>query len=99
MQTLSGLTFGVMVQPLAALSQLELNNGLEPLPEINYEDVNGPFRCNRCKGYVNPHFQFTSEGRKANCNLCLYQNDVPPGYFCALNEYGVRNDKEIRNEL
>lgn len=60
MQILSGLTFGVMVQPLAALSQIEIDQGLQSIPTIDHlDDVNGPFRCNRCKAYVNPHFQFT----------------------------------------
>jgi len=32
MQTLSGVTFGVMVQPLAQLTQVEIDNGMTELP-------------------------------------------------------------------
>ena len=99
MQTMSGITFGVMVQPLASFTQVEINNGQTTIPEVSFEDKNLPFRCSRCKAYINPHFQFTSDGKKATCNLCLYVNDVPPAYYCALNEFGVRNDKEHRSEL
>jgi len=60
----------------------------------------GPFRCNRCKAYVNPFFKFTQDGRKATCNLCLYADTEVPGYyFCSLDGHGNRLDVQQRPEL
>ena len=70
MQTQSGIAFGVMVQPLAQPTQYDYSEGYPEVPQIDFLE-DGPFRCSRCKAYVNPCFQFIHEGRKATCNLCL----------------------------
>ncbi|KAF8404084.1 hypothetical protein HHK36_008961 [Tetracentron sinense] len=31
---------------------------------------NGPVRCSRCKGYINPFMKFIDQGRRFICNLC-----------------------------
>ncbi len=31
--------------------------------------------------------------------MCLVENDVPPNYFCQINEFGKRIDRERRPEL
>ena len=33
-------------------------------------EVSAPLRCNRCKAYVNPYFQFDGTRRSVACNLC-----------------------------
>ena len=48
-----------------------------PVIEVSEE---GPFRCHRCKAYVNPNMQFQEGGFKAQCNLCLFVNVVPENY-------------------
>ena len=72
MQTLSGLNLGVMIQPLASLSQIEIDHGAQEPPLVD-NLPEGPFRCARCKAYVNPHFQWSQDGKKATCNLCLFE--------------------------
>lgn len=59
----------------------------------------GPFRCSRCKAYVNPNFTWINDGRKAQCNFCLVENEVPGSYYCVTNEFGKRRDRESRPEL
>lgn len=45
----------------------------EPIPLIdNGED--GPIRCRRCKGYINPGVAFIDGGRRFICNLCKCDN-------------------------
>ena len=62
------------------------------MPLVDFAE-DGPFRCNRCKAYANPHFKFTNDGRKATCNLCLYTDtEVPAYYFCSLDGHGNRLD-------
>ena len=83
-----------MAQP----SQYDYAEGYGELPLVDFLE-DGPLRCTRCKAYVNPGFQFTSDGRKATCNLCLAETEVPAHYYCSLNEYGRRHDREQRPEL
>ena len=68
------------------------------MPFIDYQDE-GPFRCYRCKAYVNPFMQFIEGGTKSICNFCNYTNDVPVNYQSALNEFGQRRDQQQRPEL
>lgn len=85
--------FGFIVQPLAEPVQDE-----EQIALIDYS-VQGPFRCTRCKAYVNPHFVWADGGRVAICNICKMQNKVPTDYYVGTNEFGVRRDKMERYEL
>ena len=54
-------------------------NGNDGIPFIDYGEQ-GPFRCSRCKAYVNPYMKFIENGAKAVCNLCSFTNDVPLNY-------------------
>ena len=85
--------FGVIIQPLAEPTADE-----EGVPIIDYSEQ-GPFRCSRCKTYVNPHFGWTDGGRLAICNICKMQNKVPSEHFAGTNEFGDRRDKLERHEL
>lgn len=87
-----------MIQPLAQPSAQDYAEGTGEVPQIDFGEE-GPFRCQRCKAYVNPGFTWLAEGRKAQCNMCLVENDVPPNYFCQINEFGKRIDRERRPEL
>lgn len=85
----SCVPFGFLVQPLAETTQHEYqyseNQG--ELPYVDYGEE-GPFRCNRCKAYVNPYFIFRDGGQTGECNLCNFVNQVPVTYQSALNEFG-----------
>lgn len=63
------LPFGILTQPLAPLHPLDA-----PVP-VAKTGEEGPVRCTRCKGYINPWCQFTDGGRKFKCNLCEFIND------------------------
>ena len=68
------------------------------IPCIDYGEE-GPFRCQRCKAYINPYMTFSDWGQKVECNLCNFVNLVPVNYQSALNEFGQRRDKQSRLEL
>ena len=87
-----------MIQPLAQPSQYDYAEGTGEVPVVDFGE-DGPFRCQRCKAYVNPNFSWLQDGRKAQCNMCLFENDVPPNYVCQINEFGKRLDRERRPEL
>ena len=38
--------------------------------EVCVVELTAPLRCPRCKGYINPYFQFDGTRRSATCNLC-----------------------------
>lgn len=61
------------------MTPVEYANEVQDIPFVDYGEE-GPFRCYRCKAYVNPYMQFTEGGQKAMCNLCNYINDVPVNY-------------------
>jgi protein transport protein SEC24 len=68
-QKQSNVPFGFLVHPLAEPSQQDAFNAIADLPVIDYEN-DGPFRCYRCKAYVNPNMVFIEGGTKASCNMC-----------------------------
>ncbi|KAI9263361.1 hypothetical protein BDA99DRAFT_65660 [Phascolomyces articulosus] len=90
----SHLPFGLAVQPLADLHPED-----EPIPVAIATNPDGPVRCTRCKGYINPACRFTDAGRKFTCNLCGFNNDVPEDYFSHLDMSGQRMDLDQRPEL
>lgn len=65
----SHLPMALVVQPLAKLRHDE-----DPIPVIEMQKE-GPVRCRRCKGYLNPWCVFTDGGRKFVCNLCGFDSD------------------------
>lgn len=46
--------------------------------KVNVVDVVAPLRCNRCKAYVNPYFQFDGTHRASTCNLCGLRSNIDP---------------------
>ncbi|KAJ3293514.1 COPII coat Sec23p-Sfb3p heterodimer component [Borealophlyctis nickersoniae] len=91
---LAAVPLGVIIQPLAELAREE-----EPLETVDFGE-SGPIRCTRCKAYINPFFIFIEGGRKFRCNLCSYENEVPPEMFMNLDMMsGRRLDYDRRPEL
>ncbi|KAG0300638.1 COPII coat Sec23p-Sfb3p heterodimer component [Dissophora globulifera] len=89
----SQLPLGLVIQPLAKLRADEA-----PIETVDFGDV-GPARCRRCKAYINPYMVFTNGGQKFVCNLCLFENEIDPNYFCNLDMNGRRVDLDQRPEL
>ncbi|WZH42480.1 COPII-coated vesicle component SEC24 [Fusarium acuminatum] len=89
----TGLSLGLMLQPLAPLQA-----GESEIPVLDFGEP-GPPRCRRCRAYMNPFMMFRSGGNKFVCNLCSYPNDTPAEYFSATNPQGVRVDRDSRPEL
>ncbi|KAI9308966.1 Sec23/Sec24 trunk domain-containing protein [Cunninghamella echinulata] len=87
------IPFGVIVQPLAKLHAHD-----DPVLLASTSE-DGPIRCSRCKGYINPWCNFIDGGRKFICNLCGFDNDVPSDYFGPLDMSGKRMDTDQRPEL
>jgi protein transport protein SEC24 len=61
------------------MTPLEYAKEVPDIPYIDYGEE-GPFRCYRCKAYVNPYMTFVEGGIKSVCNLCSYINEVPINY-------------------
>ncbi|KAF9382274.1 COPII coat Sec23p-Sfb3p heterodimer component [Mortierella sp. AD011] len=89
----SQLPMGLVIQPLAQLRADE-----EPIETVDFGDA-GPARCRRCNAYINPYMIFTNGGQRFVCNMCLFENEVEPGYFCNLDMSGRRCDLNQRPEL
>ncbi|KNC80263.1 hypothetical protein SARC_07373 [Sphaeroforma arctica JP610] len=89
----SRLPLVAVVQPLAEVLPGEL-----PTPLVDM-GTDGPIRCRRCHAYINPFVQFVDGGRRYNCNLCSFTNEVSQNYFCNLDHTGRRMDIHSRQEL
>ncbi|KAG0229526.1 COPII coat Sec23p-Sfb3p heterodimer component [Actinomortierella wolfii] len=89
----SQLPMGLIIQPLAQLRPDE-----SPIETVDFGDA-GPARCRRCKAYINPYMIFTDGGRRFVCNMCLFENEIDPNYFCNLDMNGRRCDLDQRPEL
>jgi len=83
---------GVVVHPMAP-SDWEI-----PVVDFNHMGKK-VIRCTKCRTYINPFFTFTDGGHRMVCNVCKTPNVVPPEYFCALDQNGVRHDHARRPEL
>ena len=68
-QQQSHIPFGFIVQPFAEQNQYEYQNEIPDIPCIDYGEE-GPFRCHRCKAYVNPYMTFKDGGTNVECNFC-----------------------------
>ena len=86
------IPLGLVVQPFADTSLDE-----EEVPLVY--PTKAPFRCSRCKTYVNPFFNWIDNGTKAICNICKFSGEVPNEYFSSLDEPGKRKDRFERPEL
>ncbi|GLJ22020.1 hypothetical protein SUGI_0412500 [Cryptomeria japonica] len=89
----SGMPLALMVQPFALPHPSE-----EAVQVVDFGE-NGPVRCSRCKGYINPFMRFVDQGRRFICNLCGFSNETPREYHCNLGPDGRRRDADERPEL
>jgi hypothetical protein len=87
----TGLPLGLILQPLAS------TDITPPLIPLAREE--GPIRCSRCKGYLNPWCKFVQGGKKFVCNLCEFENTVNEADFCPCDMSGRRMDTEQKPEL
>ncbi|KAF3614043.1 putative 40S ribosomal protein S24-1-like [Capsicum annuum] len=62
--TTSAMQLALLIQPLALPHPSE-----QPLQVVDFGE-NGPVRCSRCKGYINPFVKFIDQGRRFICNFC-----------------------------
>lgn len=88
---------GVFTKPLGQVGELPLLN-LIPPKEKPTDRVDIP-RCDVCRAYVNPFFEFLEGGRKFRCNICDAINNVPPTYFKPLDQNGLRVNFDSSPEL
>ena len=94
MMTASKIPFRCHVRPFAPIEEGEQN-----VPILNFGEE-GPPRCGRCNGFINPYVKFEDDGKVWKCNLCGVSNDViNPSYVCNLDAYGRRYDLDSRHEL
>ncbi|KAM0787449.1 hypothetical protein ACM66B_003529 [Microbotryomycetes sp. NB124-2] len=87
------IPLGLVVQPFA-----QVRDGEAPVSVVDFSD-DGPPRCQRCRGYINPWCLFVEGGQKFLCNLCGAATDVAPSYFSHLDMSQRRMDLDQRPEL
>lgn len=77
----TALPFAVIVQPFAPLRYDENpiplitnfaagQSAFDPPPPALENEEDGPPRCDKCRGYINPWVKWLDGGRKWGCNLC-----------------------------
>lgn len=59
----------------------------------------GPIRCQRCRAYISPFFEFVDGGQSYKCPFCQTSTPVQQPYFAHLDCHGQRVDREYRPEL
>ncbi|XP_073159429.1 protein transport protein SEC24 C-like isoform X1 [Henckelia pumila] len=89
----SAMQLALLVQPLALPHPSE-----EAIQVVDFGE-NGPVRCSRCKGYINPFMKFIDQGRRFICNFCGFTDETPRDYHCNLGPDGRRRDADERPEL
>ncbi|KAK4685909.1 protein transport protein SEC24, partial [Tremellales sp. Uapishka_1] len=101
----TALPLALLIQPFAPLRYDEA-----PVPLVSnfvsgesafdgQGDEEGPPRCEKCRGYINPWVRWMDGGRKWGCNLCGQTNSVHPQYYSHLAPTGYRIDHHERPEL
>ena len=88
------LPLGALVSPLAA----PVAEGATVVARAQ-GPYYAPVRCARCGAYVNPHTEFTRDGKAMKCPVCRTESDVPDWYFSPLDMNGTRADASARPEL
>lgn len=84
----TALPLGMIIQPFAQLRYDEAPIALvsnwisgqsafdQPQPRTEGETGDdGPPRCEKCRGYINPYVRWTDGGRRWGCNLCGQGNE------------------------
>ena len=101
------MAFGLLIQPLAEMSQAEYGDpeclhGELPAIDLREGDnaavPDSPFRCQGCLAYIGRACKFSQGGQKVTCALCKRVLDVPPIHAGPIDEYGLRMDYEHKPE-
>lgn len=82
--TKSDFKFSVVFTPFAEQGETE-----ETIP-VSDKRESPILRCERCRVFVNPFFQFKDNGQKYVCNLCEFEGSVPVNCF----DGGLRADTQ-----
>jgi len=86
----SEIPLACIVHPFARLQE-----GEEEPPVVDLGD-NGPTRCSRCRGYINLFCVFNHSSVFWKCNLCQFDNPLPPQYQGDYNSmYGSTAQPEL----
>jgi len=88
-----GLPFGAVFTPFAQPDDAD-----QDIPVVSMGAA-GVVRCHKCRAYINPYVLWMDGGRRWQCNLCRYSNDVTTPYYSPLDEHNVRKDLHRRKEL
>ncbi|KAH3743958.1 protein transport protein Sec24C [Pelomyxa schiedti] len=95
----NGVLASACAVPLAVivtpLSEIGANEGI---PFVDH-GKDGPLRCNKCKGFINPFVKFCNDGHQYICSLCGMTNPVPSWFYSPLEQNGRRMDHDLRPEL
>jgi protein transport protein SEC24 len=95
----SRLALALVVSPLATP---RTSQGERPVLAVDFGDE-GPIRCTRCRGYINPWVRWSGVdgGRSWTCTLCGMVNETPGWYMspAGIDHNGYRRDRADRPEL
>lgn len=90
----SHIPFACIIQPYAEQPPTE-----EPIPRVDLTASaggrvgggadDGPVRCPRCKGYINPFMSWARGGQQCVCNLCEHTFELPEYYIDAIESYNT----------
>jgi protein transport protein SEC24 len=70
---------------MVVASKIPFRGHVRPFAPLREEDTqvpcldfgeDGPPRCGRCNGFINPYAKFENNGKTWRCNLCNVSNDV-----------------------
>lgn len=79
--------------PCAAIIQPYMNTTVPMVTDVD------PLRCNKCKTFCNPFWEFIEKGRRVRCNICGDLNQVDARHFSELGEDGYPANVRDRVEL
>jgi len=85
--------FTLAVTPFAELDPREI----QP-PVVDFGEM-GPIRCQRCRAYISPFFEFVDGGQSYRCPFCQATTPVHQTYFAHLDCNARRIDIDYRPEL
>ena len=96
------LPLGLTVQPFAPTTSIDggSDDGVPTVADtqLTGDEVKAPMRCRRCRGYVNPYFEFTYDSSVV-CNMCKVKTKLSDDELAPIGPNGQRSDIYTRPEL
>lgn len=89
-----GVPISLVITPLAEPAE---EFGENPIPILDRGEE-GPLRCGKCTGYVNPWVKWVDSGATWVCNLCAHANPVPYEHQASLDQNNLRLDRHVKLE-